>query len=430
MSSFLKAVIAVLAVSVYLPAQDIRSTDPKQRVKAARELGKQASPSAVEQLTPLLSDPEANVRAEAVKAIVQVGTAGSLDPLIQALKDNDSTVQMLAADGIVNYYLPGYVQRGLKKIGSTLRTGLTGDDNDQIVPIYTRVREDVVIALGRVASGGSSMESRANAARAVGVLRGRAAIPDLIASLKAKNSDVIYESLAALQKIRDNSVGPRIVFLVNDLDDRVQTTALETVGLLECKECAPDVRKAFNRARNVKIKRSALAALAMIPVEENREVYLKYFNDKDDSLRASAAEGLGRLKNPADLPMIQKAFDEESKMNSRLAQAFAIVDLGKLDMAEFGAERYLVNTLNSAKYKNIAQAYLVELARSQAVRESLYPALTPSATKDEKIGLAHVFAASGDRASVDRLQPLSKDSDNEIASEVLRALRILKTRLE
>ena len=313
MSSSLKAVIAVLVVPLFLIAQDVRSTDPKQRVKAIHEIGKQASPSAIEQLTPLLSDPEVNVRAEAVKAIVQVGTSASLDPLIQALKDNDPTVQMLAADGIVNYYLPGYVQRGLKKIGSTLKTGLTGDGNDQIVPPYAHVREDAVITLGRVASGGSSMESRANAARAVGILRGKAAIPDLLASLKSKDSDVIYESLAALQKIRDNSVAPRIVFLVNDLDDRVQTTALETVGLLECKECAPDVRKAFDRARNVKVKRSALAALAMIPVEANRETYLKHFNDKDDALRASAAEGLGRLKNPADLPMIEKVFEEESE---------------------------------------------------------------------------------------------------------------------
>ena len=76
-SDSLKTVIAVLFVSLHLPAQDIRSTDPKQRVKAIRELGKQASPSAIEQLTPLLSDPEVNVRAEAVKAIVQVRTGVS-----------------------------------------------------------------------------------------------------------------------------------------------------------------------------------------------------------------------------------------------------------------------------------------------------------------------------------------------------------------
>ena len=89
-----------------------------------------------------------------------------------------------------------------------------------------------------------------------------------------------------------------------------------------------------------------------------------------------------------------------------------------------------MNTLNSAKYKNYAQAYLIELARQPAVRESLYPALTPAATKDEKIGLARVFAVSGDRTSVDRLQPLSKDNDADVASEVLRALRTLKARGE
>ncbi len=430
MSAFLKAVAAILIVPAFLLlAQDAASTDPKQRVKAARELGKAASPTAISQLTTLLGDGDANVRAEAVKAIVQIGTAASLDPLIQALKDNDSTVQALAADGIVNYYIPGYVQRGLRKVGSSIWSRFAGDDNDQIVPVYARVREDTVAALGRVVRGGSSMESRATAARAVGILRGRAAIPDLLAALKSKDSDVIYESLIAIQKIRDNSVAPRVVFLVNDLDDRVQTTALETVGLLECKECAPDVRRAFDRARNLKVKRAALAALAMIPVESNRDVYQRYFADKDEALRAAAAEGLGRLRNPQDLPTVEKAFGDEQKMNPRLAQAFAMVDLGKLDMSEFGAERYLVNTLNSARSKNVAQAYLIELARQPAVRASLYPALT-QATKDEKIGLAHVFAASGDRASEAELQKLSKDSDMDVASEVLRALRTLKAREE
>ena len=54
------------------------------------------------------------------------------------------------------------------------------------------------------------MDARANAARALGILRGRKAVPDLVEALHSKNTDVIYESLVALQKIRDESAGPRV----------------------------------------------------------------------------------------------------------------------------------------------------------------------------------------------------------------------------
>ena len=64
-------------------AQSAQSTDPKQRAKAAREMSKQGS-EAILRLQPLLSDPVADVRIEAVKAIVEIGTQRSLDPLIQA----------------------------------------------------------------------------------------------------------------------------------------------------------------------------------------------------------------------------------------------------------------------------------------------------------------------------------------------------------
>ena len=52
------------------------------------------------------------------------------------------------------------------------------------------------------------MDVRANAARAIGVLRGKAAVPDLVEAAHSKNTDVIYESLIALQKIRDESAAP------------------------------------------------------------------------------------------------------------------------------------------------------------------------------------------------------------------------------
>jgi HEAT repeat protein len=175
------------------------------------------------------------------------------------------------------------------------------------------------------------------------------------------------------------------------------------------------------------VRRAALTAIAMLPVESSREIYGRYLRDKDDKLRAAAAEGFARLKNPADLPMLQKAYQEEGKTSPRLSLAFAQVMLGKTEVSEFSPLQYLINTLNSAAYHGEAFPFLVELARDQAVRKSLYTPLLQG-TKDEKIYLARVMARSGDRNDAPQLEKLSHDDDPEVAQEGLRALRNLQAR--
>lgn len=419
----------LLALIVCLPAL-LCAQDEKARIREARDLGKQGS-EAIPKLQPMLSDPALDVRLEAVKSIVAIGTQHSLDPLIQAARDNDPEMQIRATDGLVNFYVPGYVQTGLtsrfKRAGSAI-SGMFSDTNDQVIDAYIQVRPEVIDALGKLARGGAGMEVRANAARAAGILRGKAAVPDLLEALRSKDSRIIYESLIALQKIHDPSAAPKVSFLLRDLDEKVQLTAIETQGVLQNKEALPDLRDAFQRTRSKKIQRAALTAIAMTPDPGSRDLYTRYFGDKDEGIRAAAAEGFARLADPKDQSMVEKAFEDERKTAPRLALAFAAVATGKTEVAEFSPLQYLVNTLNSKAYKGVAQPYLIELARNSGVRQSLYPALEKG-TSDEKIGLAWVLARSGDQSSVPYLEKLSTDGDTEVAQEGLRAMKVLKARL-
>ena len=218
--------------------------DSKQRTREARDLAKQG-PDAMPKLQTMLADPDPDVRTEAVKSIIAIDTKASLDPLIQATRDNDPDIQMRATDGLVNFYLPGYVQTGLtaplRRAGTAVKSRFTGT-NDQVIPTYVQVRPEVIAALGKLATGGSSMDSRANAARAIGILRGRAAIPDLIQALHSKDNNVIYESLNAIQKIRDPAAAPRISFLLHDLNEKIQTIAIGLPACCKittlCRNCA------------------------------------------------------------------------------------------------------------------------------------------------------------------------------------------------
>lgn len=400
------------------------------RPKDVRETAK-AGPTAIPKLADYLKNSDHDVRLEAVKQIGEIGTVRSLDPLIAATHDPDSEIQVRATDGLVNFYLPGYLKTGfagsLRRAGTDLKGKFT-DTNDKIIDSYIIVRPEVITALGALIRNGSSMDARANAARAAGILRGRAAVPDLVDAAHSKNSQLIYESLIALEKIRDESAGPRITFLLRDLDPKVQTTAMEAAGLLQAKQAVPDLTDALNRARDAKVRRAALSAIAMLPVESSRPLYVQYLTDKDDNMRAAAAEGFARLGNPVDLPTVQKAWDTEGKTSPRLSLAFAMVALGKTEVSEFSPLQFLINNLNSASYNGVARPYLVELARTPAVRTALYGPLS-SGTKDEKINIARILAVSGDRESIAQLQKLSNDPDPDVAQAALTAVRNLQTRL-
>jgi HEAT repeat protein len=420
----------LLCSSLPLAAQAPENTDPKQRIRAARDLARQGS-GAIAKLQPMLSDPVAEVRIEAVKAIVEIGTGASLDPLLQATRDSDAEVDIRATDGLVNFYLPGYVRTGLsaslRRIGNVFTAKFT-DTNDQVIDPYVEVRPEVVAALGKLAAGATAVEARANAARACGILRGRSALPDLYDALHSRDGQLIYECLVAIRKIGDPTAAPHIAFLLHDLDEKVQFTVIETTGLLRNREALPDLRRVLADPASIKIRRAALGAIAMIPDETSRPDYLRFFADKDDGMRAAAAEGVARLKNPSDLPLVRKAFNEERKMSPRLSQAFALVMLGQVEVGELSPLRYLIDSLNSVAWRGVSRAFLIELARDPAIRRTLQNA-TPSAARAEKIELADILARSGDRETLACLDALSRDPDTEVAQAGLNASRTLKARL-
>src|SRR6266567_5869416 len=105
------------------------------RPKEVREIAKGGS-SALPQLQALLKNQDLDIRIEAVKSIVEIGTQRSLDPLIEATSDSDAEVQIRATDGLVNFYLPGYLKTGLgaslQRVGRGIRAKFT-DTNDKII---------------------------------------------------------------------------------------------------------------------------------------------------------------------------------------------------------------------------------------------------------------------------------------------------------
>jgi len=404
--------------------------DPRQRLRSVRELARTGE-DGIPKLSYYTTDGDLQVKLEAVKALVSIGGPKTLDGLVRAARENDAEVQIRATDGLVNVYLPGYIKNGLSgsisRVGNQVRAKFNPGDDRMIDP-FVEVRPDVIAALGKLVRGGASVETRANAARAVGVLRGNGALPDLYEALRSKDDTLMLESLDAIEKIGDPSAAPRIVFLLRDLDDRIQSQALRINGMFRNRDAAPQIREAVNDARSNVVKRAAVTALAQLALSADHPVFLANLSDKDEEVRAGAVEGLGRLANPVDRMAIDQFFNSARSMNGRLAAAFALVNLGDVSTERYSPLKYLVNTLNQKNSKGTASAYLVELARKDQTRAALHEA-TSTATKDEKIEIAGILARVAARDSLPTLEALSNDPEPDVAREGIRQLRALRAQV-
>src|SRR4051794_26024372 len=114
---FCRTLLLLTAALSLLSAQDVRPKD-------VREIAKAGS-SAIPKLQALLKNPSLEVRIETVKQVTEIGTQYSIGPLVLATKDNDPEVQIRACDGLVNFYLPGYVQNGfassIRRVGTNIK---------------------------------------------------------------------------------------------------------------------------------------------------------------------------------------------------------------------------------------------------------------------------------------------------------------------
>jgi len=281
---------------------------------------------------------------------------------------------------------------------------------------------DVLDTLRKTVTGAPDMDTRVRAARALGILRAREAVPELIEAAFSNQVDLIAEVLRAFQKIQDASVGPRIIFLLKYPQQSIQQRAAITLGLLRTHEAIPELRNLLENSGDKNVRMAALEALAFMPVAETAAVFQAYLNDKEKQMRASAALALGRLKEANYSGILEQSRQKEKDAGVRLALAFALVAHGRMELLD-----ELVSSLGSRVRVGEARPYLMELARQEAVRNALYPKLY-SPDPDIRKNLCAVLAASGNGTSISYLEVLLRDSDAEVVQEASRAIRILRSR--
>jgi HEAT repeat protein len=395
---------------------DLKNPDAPRRLAAARDLGLAKSVSAIPALLPLAEDPDASVRRQVEFTLEQMGDIAVLPGLVQLSADSEPDIRDRAVQALVNLHLPraGGPTAALVKLGNLINPW-ADEHADTVVEPDVPVDPSVITAL-RARMTDTEDRIRRNAGQGLGILRGEAAIPELLVAVGQDRDPLVrFEAVRALRKIGNPAVGSRLQPMLNLNMEKVRNEIITTLGTLKYREAVPELTRIYEESKPAERSRTlALSALADIADPASRPVFLAAKADKDLNIRLYANEGLARLADPSYGTVISAERLVEKNARVQVAQAFGLLRIGREEYLE-----ELVRALGGWGTKDLAREYLLETQVSE--RPALFAMHSKNATV--RAELADVFGLMGDREALPALEELVHDTDSGVARNAERAVR-------
>jgi len=418
----------------------LKSPNVETRRDAARKLGERRvrEQLVVESLSVAArQDYDREVRVEAVKALGLIKDFSALPEMLGALKDSQTDVRLMAVRSLVALYTEHDIdfitnqRTGWNRLNPFLDTS-----DHEIVETYIKVAPEIVSALGESARGDRERDVRVAAIRALGVLRGQAALPQLADALNA-DQDVRVEVLRTLIKIGDPAAGAYLTPFFRDSNRKVRTQAMVAAGMLSYEPAVepllavyglgPEKKGSMSKAAG-KIKgmfaylpprdEAALWALALIGDERAEQVFVENMGDRNSNRRQYAFEGLARIGESRYLDQISRLILTEGDSDVKLAQHWALYRMGSRPNIQ-----YLVRKLDTDQEEQVRQ-YLMETSDPS----DLYPYVRASnMTVRRKV--IDILGRIGDRSTIAELQPVVQSSGAVISDDATLAIKRIEWRM-
>ncbi len=240
-----------------------------------------------------LKSPDPNNASRAAAFLGASGEMRAVEPLIEALNNNDSMVKYSAS-------------AALQKLGTpAVPTMITRLDNDnaefvvQLVEILGMISDpQAVMPLCHLLSLKMSYKVRMAVVKALGNLRDPRSIKPLISVMKEKLSAERHLAMEPLVKIGASALDPLLAELKSNDPDvvRIAADALVEIGEPRATEPLIDV---FKTTDSNAVRISLVAALGKIGDEKAIPVLLAALNDEMPVVRRLAAASLAKIGKPA-----------------------------------------------------------------------------------------------------------------------------------
>jgi HEAT repeat protein len=374
------------AQSIARLASDVNSAEPKVRRAALKALATRGA-EALEPLSLLVSDPERDIRSDAIAAILAIYVEPPPRQRISSAED---------AFGWTRYRTTPW------PVPAALLTNLVRALADD----WPWIRRDAAYALGVV----MTPPVAPNVA------------DELIYSLADPDRSVRLAATRALGRLRATRAGDHLIGRIVDTDLSVRLAAIRAVGEIREARALVALQEQLEYYRGATAGRTALEALARIAHRSTWELFSLERFSKSDAHRRYAYEGLARLGGipAADAIAVEQLLAEERDEAVAAAMAFALAAAGRPFVDR------VVMALVDADTANQALDYIVELGTARPA--VLVPYLKNSdAMVRERVAMAMGFVADpGIEAALTELTTDGNPSVRRAADTALIRMRTSK----
>jgi HEAT repeat protein len=249
--------------------QLLSDKDPAVRSNAARVLGLDASPSAIQGLTQALKDPEQTVRRSAVCALGDIKDDRAVDPLIMALQDKWWFVRSEAALGL------GKIRN--TKSAEPLFAAMK--DTDSTVQLSA---ENALLTLGRLPNAPHDV---------------------FTAHINDSNPEILRVALLCLAMMKDKASTNGLLLLLDSKESRKRAQVVRALGIAQDPDGLPAVRKELND-KEIVVRNQAIEALGEYRDLQSVEALKVIANNtsEDPRLRQQAATALNKIVQGSEAP--------------------------------------------------------------------------------------------------------------------------------
>lgn len=407
---------------------DLKNPDAVRRKEAAKLLGDNKIQKATPDLVAAASDPDPAVRREIVIALDKMLDMRSLPGFVKLSADTEKDIRDRCIIGIIDLYVPqesGLVV-SLNKVANFFNPW-SDEWAEVVIEPGIAVDANAVSALcDRLQDVDDGL--RLKAARALGILKGKSAVPNLLDALRRDQTYAVrFEIIRSLRKIGDDSAAKSLMSYLAYNDNKSRNEAVFTIGRFRYREATPELIRLFEKERALPPKlvdqtycAFLLDALAFIADPAVKDLFMKEKTNPDDALRVHAVEGLARLGDPAMASDTSRDWLHEKNPRIKTAQAYALYRMGRREFLD-----ELVNCLGNGKTNGEARMFLLEF-KSDELPE-LY-AQTKNDDANVREGLAEVLGMIGDARAIPVLQNLGKDRRGQITAIANQAIRRINAR--
>ncbi len=240
-----------------------RRGEADRAADALVEIGEAAVPS----LMKALKDPASEIRAYAAWLLVKIGRVPEIEPVAEALKDEDTYVRANAALALACVALH---RRPDKTITAPLVAAMK--DSEPVV------RAAAAESLGYTAEAADESVVRV-----------------LIDALDDEDQEVILCAAWALGEVRSPTAVPRLIGLLKHTNWRVRETAAESLGWTGDAAAVAPLIETVEKDRNWNVRLCATWSLGHIADRRAIPVLIRTLKDENRRIAAKAAKSLSKI---------------------------------------------------------------------------------------------------------------------------------------